>query len=294
MLQELGELGMALARVAARRALQAAEAGDAAPGEAALSDAGPGHAGPGDSVLANMPSCDVAREAGGGLPAASRSGEDGAWCGRRSSADHAAVFARLAREVRQTIALEARIAGGELGPAPRRPPTRQLATPSSRRPWHDPHGAAGAEPDGAACRGPYRHSDERLEGAPANVSAAALRPDAIIADIRPAPGFRPAPGILPDSGNGPHNGPIRAGSGVPSRAVCPPDLANRTQDKAPQRPHQRGSDPPPLSCGYGDRVQDRAALARAGPAPPLGVRVVASVAKHAMRARWLPPLHGMR
>jgi len=97
MVRELGELGMALARAAAKQALLAWREPPGAAAEPPASE---------ESAPDTQ-----ANETQTAEPAA----------GIRPRPDHALVFARLSRAVRQTIALEARIAAGDLASPTRRP-----------------------------------------------------------------------------------------------------------------------------------------------------------------------------
>ena len=142
MARELGEIAMALARAAADRALRAwGDAPDAGVG----SPASPGT--PADTA--------VETQAEGAV---------------RPAPDHALVFARLSRAVRQTIALEARIAAGTLALPQRRsapfgmpPAGRQSFAPDRRRPDQ----MSDAELDRALSFGLLREIAERLDDDPA-------------------------------------------------------------------------------------------------------------------------------
>ena len=92
MLRELGEIGMTLARAVGQRALEEAKALDQAGAEASSAE-----------------------------PAA-----------RKSGPDLALVFTRLSRSVRQTLALEQRIAEGKLTPVPRPIPAGVLNRQAER------------------------------------------------------------------------------------------------------------------------------------------------------------------
>jgi len=113
MARELAELGMALVRAAATQALLAwREPPSAAAEPPTLGESAP-----------NSTPADAAAQTQAAEPAA----------GVRPRPDHALAFARLSRAVRQTIALEARIAAGDIA-SPRR--HRHLGEhPAGRRPF---------------------------------------------------------------------------------------------------------------------------------------------------------------
>ncbi len=111
MARELAELGMTLARAAANQALLAwREAPSAAAEPPTLAGSRPRASAPDESAP------DIqANETHGAEPAA----------GIRPRPDHTLAFARLSRAVRQTIALEARIAAGDIA-SPRRHPRTEV------------------------------------------------------------------------------------------------------------------------------------------------------------------------
>ncbi len=156
LLQELAELGMALARSAARRALEEWEEPEAPTSRSPEPDIAATDASTSDPAPSDRPAPGMVERQGAETP------------GRgQSHSDHALAFARLSRTVRQTIALEARIAAGEIGYGARRRPSHdRSASPGLRLSQGSLHDATDAELDRAASIALLRGITERLEDDP--------------------------------------------------------------------------------------------------------------------------------
>jgi len=245
MARELAELGMALARAAANQALLAWREAPSVAAEPPAPDTTPA-----DTSARNQ-----AAE-----PAA----------GARPRPDHALAFARLSRAVRQTIALEARIAAGDLA-SPRRhrhpgslgehPAGRQalaldqasdadlnralslgllrdIAERLDDDPEIEPEDiVAVAETLRRACNDlgigldPRQEPDGSLDaGPPSPLSPNPTSPSAIATNALPT-------GALPTEALAPRLGPD------PGHIGWPPDHAPPPQHAGP-RPHPPGRDPP--------------------------------------------------
>ncbi len=222
-LEELAELGMAMARAVAKSALHPPEADDTPP--------------PDPETPATAP------------PQPASRGNPGL------------VFARLAHSVRQTIALEARIASG--GETPRRtpPPPPDPRRAVLQRAFRD---AAGSGPNGAPGTSFRREADERIDDELAADPGGHLPlydilaticddlgitldhsrlPDEVLdfSEIEPDPDAETDPDLPPPPSDLPGHGPTRP-PGRPSRpaarpgpAVTPAGPARRAQP-APTSP----------------------------------------------------------
>ena len=199
LLEELAELGMELARAAAQQAL----------------------------AEWNRPPQNATAS-----PAPETAASRGARPGPRL--DPGLTFARVSRAVRQTIALEARIAAGDIGPGRRWWPNRLPADPRLPVIRRVLHAAAEAETDGAARRDLRRQIDERLDDLPEADPDGELAVDEIIASICGALGISVDPARLPDELLAP------TWRCAPWPVAVPPD----TRCDSQPRPRPNGPDPP--------------------------------------------------
>jgi len=262
MVRELAELGMALARAAANQALLEWEgqtsraATPPASGEAQTPPfplAGEGRGGGSPPSDTTPPG--TATETQGAEPL----GAGGA-AAARSRPDHALAFARLSRAVRQTIALEARIAAGDLA-SPRRHPGASLQGehPAGRRPFTLEgrllDQTSDADLNRALSLGLLRDIAERLDDdpeiEPEDIATVADALRGVCGDLgidldpRQEPAGWPdasqpaslSPNPLPTKAPAPRLGPAPGPIGWPRDPAPPPQHAG-------PRPHPPGRDPP--------------------------------------------------